>query len=704
MEQRAPLSRTEHRLTTLLLIAIMALAAWLRLGDLGLVEFKQDEVNHMRLAEAVLDGQVALTGSSASVGIPKPPGMTYLMAIPRAISRDPRVASGFIALLNLGAVFVCYRIGKRYFCLQVGLLAAFLYAVNPWAIIYARKVFTADVLPPFVALALGALLAGVVERRNRAWFWACIWMAALLQITFSPVALIPAFGLIVLIYRRRVHWPSLLAGMAVAALSFVPYLYAGARQGFLRVWESASLGGQGSGASPWYAAFAYASQLASGGNLHALAGDAYGRFLEGRLPGQFLDTMAQIISAISRIYLVWCTLIWWRRRLKDAAPYVIVTIWTWVPLLFDTLPWTNLYPHYMVVLYPAIFMAMAIAISRLVQTLVAARRVQDDVPLRPMDRPPTAEDSAPTDAWQMRGKALLSIPIVALVLLIALWQVYNVRYLHAFVDRQAIDGGYGLPAHYSLDAAQRLESLARTIGTSDALVVTDSYDTRLSQTPAVLDYLLGGRLTARYLDGGESLAFPSSAKSHVLLLWPTAGASASEWIARYGQEQVELALPLRDGEGIVRYYIWPTSVPAELSDLPLKPTAGLVWTNGIELLGGDVLETSVASLRWMIAWRVNALPSDADYHWFNQLVGPDGRKIGQVDGVGFASRNWRQGETVLTWFEMPLSAKPEPGHYTMLVGMYAYPDIRNVTVMDIAGNPAGEYISLGPITFPTATP
>ena len=528
-------------------------------------------------------------------------------------------------------------------------------------------------------------------------------MAALLQITFSPVALIPAFGLILLIYRRRVHWPSLLAGMAVAALSFVPYLYAGARQGFLRVWESASLGGQGGGASPWYAAFAYASQLASGGNLHALAGDAYGRFLGGRLPGQFLDTMAQIISAISRVYLVWCTLAWWRRRHKDAAPYVIVTIWTWAPLLFDTLPWTNLYPHYMVVLYPAIFLAMAIVINRLVQTLVAARRIQDDVLLRPMDQPDPPEGSTPTDAWRMRGKAFLSIPIVALVLLIALWQVYNVRYLHAFVDRQAIDGGYGLPAHYSLDAAQRLESLARTIGTPDALVVSDSYDTRLSQTPAVLDYLLGGRLTARYLDGGESLVFPSSAESHVLLLWPTAGASASEWIARYGQEQADLALPLRDGEGIARYYLWPTDTPIELSDLPLKPAAGLVWTNGIELLGGHVLETSASSLRWMTAWRVNALPSDADYHWFNQLVGSDGRKIGQVDGVGFPSRNWRQGETVLTWFEMPLSAKPEPGHYTMLVGMYAYPDIRNVTVMDIAGNPAGEYISLGPITLPTAT-
>ena len=85
--QEAPRSPSEHRLAALSLVAIMALAAWLRLGDLGLVEFKQDEVKHLRLAEAVLDGQVALTGSSASVGIPKPPGMTYLMAIPRAVSR-----------------------------------------------------------------------------------------------------------------------------------------------------------------------------------------------------------------------------------------------------------------------------------------------------------------------------------------------------------------------------------------------------------------------------------------------------------------------------------------------------------------------------------------------------------------------------------------------------------------------------------------
>ena len=700
MGQGAPRSRTEKRVTSWLLIAIMVLAAWLRLSDLGLVEFKQDEVNHMRLAEAVLDGQVALTGSGASVGIPKPPGMTYLMAIPRAISLDPRVASGFIALLNLGAVFVCYRIGSRYWGVWIGLLAALLYAVNPWAIVYARKVFTADALPAFVALALDALLGGVVERRKRAWFWACIWMAALLQITFSPIALIPAFCLILLLYRDRIHRPSLAAGVAVAALSFAPYLYAGVTQGFLRVWESASIGGQGEAAAPWYAAAAYASQLASSTDLHSLAGDAYGRFLEGRLPGQSLDILAQILSAISRLYLVWHALVWWRRRHGQAAPYVVLAIWIWAPMAFDMLPWTELHPHYLVVLFPSLFLAMAIALIDLTQAAVGALEKRGDGVRRNRRAEKSTPSQGPANPLRTRARAWVIAPVAAVVLLLALWQLYHLSYLHAFVDRQAIDGGYGLPVRYSLQAAETLDALARAMGTRDALVVSDSYDTALSQTPAVLAYLLKDRLDIRYLDGQETLVFPSAGAPHALLLWPTAGEDASEWIARYGQERGDLALPLRRGEGSVRFYRWPPGAPAELSDLPLKPGAGLVWTNGIELLGGDVLGSDGRSLRWMTAWRVNASPPGGDYHWFSHLVGSDGRKIGQADGVGIPSSDWRQGETVLTWFDVPLTTTPEPGQYAMLVGMYAYPAIRNVTVMDIAGNPAGEYVSLGPITLP----
>jgi hypothetical protein len=183
-----------------------------------------------------------------------------------------------------------------------------------------------------------------------------------------------------------------------------------------------------------------------------------------------------------------------------------------------------------------------------------------------------------------------------------------------------------------------------------------------------------------------------------LLAWPSAGDEFAGWAARYGQERPGDALSLRQGEGIARLYAWPTSHPDELDRLPLTPDSGLVWTNGVELLGGRVESVMPDSLRWLIAWRASSPPAP-NYHWFSQLIDDTGRKVAQADVVGLPSADWRPGEVVITWFDLPLGAPLAPGEYAMLVGMYTYPGLINVTVMDIAANPAGEFISLGPIAL-----
>ncbi|MEA3459710.1 MAG: hypothetical protein U9R11_03390, partial [Chloroflexota bacterium] len=92
----------------LVLIGIMLLAAYLRLGHPALVEFKLDEAKHCQQAVELLHGHLPMIGSISSLGMAKPPLMVYLMAIPLSISRSPVVATGFIALLNVGAVLGCY--------------------------------------------------------------------------------------------------------------------------------------------------------------------------------------------------------------------------------------------------------------------------------------------------------------------------------------------------------------------------------------------------------------------------------------------------------------------------------------------------------------------------------------------------------------------------------------------------------------------
>jgi hypothetical protein len=102
--------------------------------------------------------------------------------------------------------------------------------------------------------------------------------------------------------------------------------------------------------------------------------------------------------------------------------------------------------------------------------------------------------------------------------------------------------------------------------------------------------------------------------------------------------------------------------------------------------------------RWQLTWRVNSPASPGvDYHWFNHLVSAEGKRVGQMDGVGFPSRSWRAGDTVITWFDVPIAPDAAPGAYRMRVGMYTFPDIKGVQVVDKAGQPAADYVEVGPI-------
>jgi hypothetical protein len=69
--------------------------------------------------------------------------------------------------------------------------------------------------------------------------------------------------------------------------------------------------------------------------------------------------------------------------------------------------------------------------------------------------------------------------------------------------------------------------------------------------------------------------------------------------------------------------------------------------------------------------------------------------------VGFPSRSWRAGDTVITWFDVPIAPDAAPGAYTMRVGMYTYPDIQNVPAVDAAGNSVSDAVQAGPIEIKT---
>src|SRR5258708_2781528 len=114
------------------LAAILILAAILRLGAPGVVEFKTDEANLSERALDLVRGRdLPLLGIDSSVGVPNSPVSIYILAIPFAISSNPLVAPQFIGLLNVIAVGLLYAIARRYYRPLAAIVAGLLFAISP---------------------------------------------------------------------------------------------------------------------------------------------------------------------------------------------------------------------------------------------------------------------------------------------------------------------------------------------------------------------------------------------------------------------------------------------------------------------------------------------------------------------------------------------------------------------------------------------
>jgi hypothetical protein len=150
--------------------AILLLAAWLRLNDIGADPFMADQERISILAsDFARDGDWQILGTRMSVGSLKHSPLTiYLYALPYSLDDNPRIARIFTALVNLVAVALVQLIGRRYFSPITGLLAAFFLAINPMTVHHSRFIWNPNLAPPFVMLFLLTILQGFYREKPSA--------------------------------------------------------------------------------------------------------------------------------------------------------------------------------------------------------------------------------------------------------------------------------------------------------------------------------------------------------------------------------------------------------------------------------------------------------------------------------------------------------------------------------------------------------
>jgi hypothetical protein len=527
-------------------------------------------------------------------------------------------------------------------------VAALLFAVSPWAVFHSQKIWAQNLLPPLViGWAIGAMLA-FVEERPRFILLHLLCLAVAIQVHLAGIALIPITAVFLIVFRKRVSWRLVLLGSGLALITTVPFL------NYLRTFSSSLEGvldAANSGERVFdLLAWRYSWLLTTGQELHSLAG-----------PEQFMAYLDKV-PGITFIFLLWGVFtlaglgwvgrqLWLAFRQKKSGwelPFVLLLWFLGPPLLFS-LPLLPVELHYLLPIYPVPYIAAGILFAALLERLPRWRATSWGV----------LAFSAVVQGWAWL--ALLSL-----------------------VGQQHTPGGYGTPVKFHLQTAEDARTLVQRQDGGEILIAGRSERPHEDEFASVYEVLLRD-VPHRFVDTSRSALFPAN-PAVVLLSQETFGPAVDSYLEAASTLQ---RMPLRDGEGVLQLAILPDA-SAPTPEVPTESTT--LFANWIEIIGYDLLMPQpVGTTLWRIYWHPGANPDPADYHFFNHLLDQSGERIGQADAAVFAPWQWREGDTIISFFSLPWQVNI-PGPLTMRTGVYRYPSIETVPLMDVAGNPAGDAV------------
>jgi hypothetical protein len=631
-----------------------------------LAEFKWDEANVIRQALAIAyEGRFTAIGAHASVGSSHMPLNFYLMALPLRLWADPVAAVLFTGLLNGLAVLACYALGRRWFDRRAGLIAAFLFAVCPWAILYGRKIWSQNL--PLVTLAfIAAVLTGFTRKSPRAQIAAWITFAALIGLHWGGLAFLPILLIFMALeYKKILPRAALLIGPALCGLAVLPYIIQDAFQGGQNISGLLHYGGR-SGAFTWDA-LSYAFQLTGSAEIANHAGTLYPQFRAGLPDLWWLNTALMILLGVALLYALYQA---FRGPQERRRPLQILLIWFIIPILLQSRPATPVQPHYFIILYP-------------VQFLLIGNLLSDGLARLPASRP----------IWL----ALCAAPLLLYGgFQIAVWgQMLN------FMDTHPTTGGYGIPLRFPRAAALEARRLA---GPDEIVVLTNSADLATNENLAVMDALLYP-VPHRLVDGRYALIIPD-APAAVYLTGPTEAADALQPLLTRLKElsTVTSGPAIAMPSSQISYRTFRRAAPNRddtLAGLTRFPGDFPLANNAVFAAAGlpQSAQPGAAVDIWLAWWLRAAPPAGQDYHFYVHLLDAQGQIRAQFDGAPFLTSRWHPMDLVLQRFPLDLPANLPPGEYQIRAGSYSYPDLQPVPVVDPAGAPIDDGVTLGTLTI-----
>jgi 4-amino-4-deoxy-L-arabinose transferase-like glycosyltransferase len=349
-------------------IAILALAAWLRLRHLGLVTFHDDQAIALRIAHDILHDDIRTVGLASSSGASNPPLYVYIVAVFVAIHDGVLFATGSVAVISVIAIALAYLVLRPRFGRAVAFITIALFATAPWAVFFSRILFQQDLLPVVTVSLLWALFVVLERDRTRVALLVPVLFVVAISLNLSAVSLILPIGALLAYRARDVNWRAVIAGAAIGVLLLSTWLAHNVKHGF-RDFNLVLNNGRGHGGTAGTGtieAIRRTIDLVSAEGWSFVTGahhESGAAWTIGRAAGIVVIVLLAvgIVTSLARIIRDG------RHPDIDTARRALLLIWlAGICLAYITSSRSGVGPHYVIVTYPASFLLAALGLESVV--------------------------------------------------------------------------------------------------------------------------------------------------------------------------------------------------------------------------------------------------------------------------------------------------------------------------------------------------
>jgi 4-amino-4-deoxy-L-arabinose transferase-like glycosyltransferase len=655
---------------------ILLIAAFLRLWHLDHSQWLDDQAQLLTLArDAWVRGRLPITGIRSSINTLNPPLSVYILMPFFLFTRSPLPALIGLALWNVLGVALCYLFALRYFNRRVAFCSALVFACCGAAVNYSRFIWQQNYLSPLLLLWAFTLYAGAIRGR-RAWLALHLLLLAMI-ISLHPTGLtLLAVTVVALVIAPR--WPTrrdVLLSAALVALLALPTLLWELVSNFSDVQLLRQFSQQRS-VFNFDVFHAFDHIIGAPAYPHAGYNTPYPNVLDTALFTRIagLNDALQHVAALLYIgcYIILSILALaplrrvrtvpanaatgWRRYLRTAwtwllalrqaiqadtrwRAYLLLWLWLTFPPLTMLRHGKTVQPHYLFILYPALFLSVGVAtdaVTREGPRLLAGLRIQ-------------VRDAREVVTWAA----------LAAVLLFATGQgIQTTIFLAAVGGNEVNNSNFGYPVNQLLAADGAISTMQRDQHAGQVVVSMPS-----PYTASALTSTLVREQSTRTGVTGDCLVLPAPESAPALIVSTQAASPQARLLAGLPNATLVQDYPMPGNEPLMIYRL--------NGQTPLLPgeraLPAATWQSGngevLRLVAGARTDAGVIRLRWVVGrWTIAhgdgaANISDAPRYEIRATSTTPASAQVPVAGATCQPTHLEAGETLFTWVTTNWSAE-----------------------------------------------